>query len=68
MYHLKILMFQRGRIGDGCWIGGGVIIILSVTIGKGTVIGAGSVVEQNYFKEENEKTYIILLNNYCILI
>lgn len=32
------------RIGDGCWIGGGVIILPGVTIGKGSVIGAGSVV------------------------
>jgi acetyltransferase-like isoleucine patch superfamily enzyme len=29
---------------DGCWIGGGVIIIPGVTVGKGSVIGAGSVV------------------------
>ena len=34
-------------IGDGCWIGGGVIILPGVTIGKGTVIGAGSVVTKN---------------------
>ena len=31
-------------IGDGCWIGGGVIILPGVTIGNGSVIGAGSVV------------------------
>lgn len=35
------------KIGDGCWIGGGVIILPGVTIGKGTVIGAGSVVTKN---------------------
>ena len=34
-------------IGDGCWIGGGAIILPGVTIGKGTVIGAGSVVTKN---------------------
>ena len=34
-------------IEDGCWIGGGVIILPGVTIGKGTVIGAGSVVTKN---------------------
>ena len=34
-------------IGDGCWIGGGVIILPGVTIGKGTVIGAGSVVTKD---------------------
>ena len=34
-------------IGDGCWIGGGVIILPGVTIGNGSVIGAGSVVTRN---------------------
>ncbi|MDR2361610.1 MAG: sugar O-acetyltransferase [Prevotellaceae bacterium] len=34
-------------IEDGCWIGGGVIILPGVTIGKGAVIGAGSVVTKN---------------------
>ncbi len=34
-------------IGDGCWIGGGVIILPGVTIGSGTVIGAGSVVTKS---------------------
>ena len=34
-------------IGDGCWIGGGVIILPGVTIGRGTVIGAGSVVTKD---------------------
>jgi maltose O-acetyltransferase len=31
-------------IGDDCWIGGGAIILAGVSIGKGSVIGAGSVV------------------------
>lgn len=31
-------------VGDGCWIGGGAIILPGVTIGSGSVIGAGSVV------------------------
>ncbi len=35
------------RIGDGCWIGGGAIILPGVAIGKGTVIGAGSVVTKD---------------------
>lgn len=34
-------------IGDGCWIGGGVIILPGVSIGKGSVIGAGSVVTKD---------------------
>ena len=34
-------------IEDGCWIGGGVIILAGVTIGKGSVIGAGSVVTKD---------------------
>ena len=39
------------KIEDGIWIGGGVIILPGVTIGRNSVIGAGSVVtrpmEQN---------------------
>lgn len=34
-------------IGDGCWIGGGVIILHGVSIGNGCVIGAGSVVTKD---------------------
>ena len=34
-------------IEDGCWIGGGVIILPGVTIGSGSVIGAGSVVTKS---------------------
>lgn len=34
-------------IGDGCWIGGGVIILPGVSIGDGCVIGAGSVVTKS---------------------
>ena len=35
------------KIGNGCWIGGGAIILHGVTIGDGTVIGAGSVVTRD---------------------
>ena len=35
------------KIGDGCWLGGGVIVLPGVTIGRGTVIGAGSVVTKD---------------------
>lgn len=34
-------------IEDNCWIGGGVIILPGVKIGRGCVIGAGSVVTKN---------------------
>lgn len=35
------------KIEDGCWLGGGVIVLPGVTIGSGTVIGAGSVVTKD---------------------
>lgn len=35
------------EIKDGAWIGGGVIILAGVTIGKNSIIGAGSVVTKN---------------------
>ena len=35
------------KIGNGCWLGGGVIVLPGVTIGNGTVIGAGSVVTKD---------------------
>ncbi len=34
-------------VGNGCWIGGGVIILPGVTIGDGSVVGAGSVVTKD---------------------
>ena len=34
-------------IGNGCWLGGGVIVLPGVTIGAGCVIGAGSVVTKD---------------------
>ncbi len=38
---------QPVKIGDGVWLGGGVIVCPGVTIGEDTVIGAGSVVTRN---------------------
>ncbi len=35
------------RIGDEVWIGGGAILLPGVTIGKGSVVGAGAVVTKD---------------------
>jgi maltose O-acetyltransferase len=35
------------KIGDNCWLGGGVIVCPGVTIGNGCTIGAGSVVTKD---------------------
>lgn len=35
------------RIGNGCWLGGGVIVLPGVSIGNGCVIGAGSIVNKD---------------------
>ncbi len=35
------------RIGDGCWIAAGVMILPGVTIGDGSVVSAGSVVSRD---------------------
>lgn len=32
------------KIGDGCWLGAGVVVLPGITIGDGCVIAAGSVV------------------------
>lgn len=38
---------QPVKIGNGCWLGGGVIVLPGVSIGNGSVIGAGSVVTKD---------------------
>lgn len=35
------------RIGKGCWLGSGVVVVPGVSIGDGAVIGAGSVVTRD---------------------
>lgn len=35
------------RIGKNCWIGAGAVILPGITIGDGTVVGAGSVVTKD---------------------
>jgi len=35
------------KIGAGCWLGAGVIVLRGVTIGDGAVIGAGAVVTRD---------------------
>ena len=35
------------HIEDDCWIGAGAIILTGVTVGKGSIVGAGSVVTKN---------------------
>lgn len=36
------------KVGNSCWIGNSVIILLSASIGDGAVIDAGSVVTKKY--------------------
>lgn len=38
---------KKITVEDGCWIGANVIIIGEVTIGAGSVIGAGSIIDTN---------------------
>ena len=50
------------NIGDNVWLGGNVVILPGVTIGKNTVIGAGSVVTKNI--PEN----VVAVGNPCRVI
>ena len=39
---------QGIRIGDGCWLGGGSIVLDGVELGDGCVVGAGAVVTRSW--------------------
>jgi len=50
------------RICDGAWIGGGSILLPGVTIGEGSVVGAGSVVTRSI------PPYCVAVGNPCRVI
>jgi lipopolysaccharide O-acetyltransferase len=46
-YGLQPLQIQDVALGDGCWIGTKVVILPGVTIGKRSIVGAGSIVTKS---------------------
>ena len=53
-YHSDVpFAMQDGHVGDpttigeGCWLGTKTVVLNGVSIGRGTVVGAGAVVHQN---------------------
>ena len=42
-------LFSKGaiKVGDGAWLGHGVVVVSGVTIGAGAVIGSGSIVVED---------------------
>lgn len=45
--HRKELMNIPVTIGEDCWLGTGAIVLPGVTIGRGSIIGAGAVVSRD---------------------
>jgi maltose O-acetyltransferase len=43
----RVPAFKPVRIGDRCWLGARVTVLPGVTIGEGTIIGAGAVVTKD---------------------
>lgn len=57
-------MGKEIHIGEDCWLGGNVIVLPGVTIGRGCTIGAGSVVTkvcQNQSQDSEKRTYLFLV-------
>ncbi len=50
------------KVGDKCWIGGGSILLPGVTVGEGSTIGAGSVVNHDV------PPYVLAAGNPCRII
>lgn len=46
-YGKQPLVIEPVSIGEGCWIGEKVVILPGVTVGKKSIIGAGSIVTKN---------------------
>lgn len=53
-HHMGVAAHRAGaprcapvRIGDGCWIGAGAMLLPGVTVGSGSVVAAGSVVTRD---------------------
>jgi len=41
-------MYDNVSIGDDCWLGANVVVLLGVSISKGAVVGANAVVTKDF--------------------